>query len=322
MSTHSVPTASMRRVLAAFAAIYIIWGSSYLGIRFAIETIPPFLMAGIRFTTAGVILYALARRGGAQAPTLIHWRSAVLLGALMFLAANGAIVQAERVVPSGIAALLIATLPLWVALLNWLFFRGERPSLQAAIGLFIGLAGIGLLVVPGNFLVGEQINLPGAGLLLFSALCWGTGSLLSRRVPTPASSLSGASLNLITGGLLLVALSGLSGEWNTFALNAVTLKSALALLYLIVFGSVIAFASYMYLLSVVAPTRVATYAYVNPVIAMLLGWLLGEETPSLRTLIGAVVIVTSVVLITTQRPRRTAVEATVSPETPLSTAKM
>ncbi|MCB9454303.1 MAG: EamA family transporter [Anaerolineaceae bacterium] len=307
------------RIIAGFAAIYLIWGSTYLGIRFAIETIPPFMMAGFRFVIAGAILYALSRRSGATTPTRIHWRGALVQGGLMFLIANGAIVQAEQVVPSGVAALMIATVPLWVALLGWVFFREGRPDLRLTLGLVIGLVGMGLLVIPGDFLSGEHIDPAGALLLLGSALAWSSGTLFSRRLPAPSTPLMGAALNMLTGGALLVVLSTITGEFAAFNPAAISARSLLAILYLIVFGSVVAFGSYMYLLSVVLPSRVTTYAYVNPVIAVFLGWLLGEESLTARTIVGTVVIVTAVVLITARRAPRRASSPTTAIETALPT---
>jgi drug/metabolite transporter (DMT)-like permease len=306
-------------VIAAFAAIYVIWGSTYLAIRFAIESIPSFMMAGVRFMLAGGLLYLLARRSGASHPSLVHWRGGAIQGGLMFLIANGAIVKAEHVVPSGVTALIIATVPLWVAVLGWLFFREGRPDFRLTVGLAIGMAGIALLVVPGDFLSGTHIDMGGTLLLLLSAFAWASGTLASRRLPAPSTPLMGAALNMLTGGAMLLVLSIVSGEFATFTPSTVTAQSLGAFVYLVLFGSVVAFGSYMYLLSVVAPSRVATYAYVNPVIAVFLGWSLGEEDLTVRTLVGAVVIVTAVVMITSRRRRRPAAPpVTVAPETPLA----
>lgn len=305
-------------IIAAFAAIYVIWGSTYLAIRFAIDSIPSFMMAGTRFLLAGALLYALARRGGATRPSRIHWRGALIQGGLMFLIANGAIVKAEHVVPSGVTALIIATVPLWVALLGWLFFREGRPDLRLAIGLVIGMGGIALLVVPGDFLSGEHVDLGGTLLLLISAFSWATGTLSSRRLPAPSTPLMGAALNMMAGGVLLLVLSLASGEFATFVPSAVTMESLVSFVYLITFGSVVAFGSYMYLLSVVAPSRVATYAYVNPLIAVFLGWFLGEEDLTARTLVGAAVIVTAVVMITSRRKRKPAPPLPTVSEAPLA----
>lgn len=289
------------RVIGAFAAIYIIWGATYLGIRFALETLPPFMIAGIRFVIAGTVLYTLARRQGAASPARAQWRSAALLGFILFVLNNGSLMWAETRVSSGMAALLIATVPLWMVLLGWLTFGGERPGGQVFGGLLVGLIGIFLLVGPNA--VGQQVDTLGALALLFAAFAWSLGSLLSRRLDTPRSPLLGAGMNLLAGGVMLLVLSLVTGEWTAVNPMAVSLKSALSVVFLAVFGSIIAFGAYMWLLSTVPANRVATYAYVNPVVAVFLGAALADETLTPQTLLAAVVIITSVVLITTARPR-------------------
>ena len=290
------------RILTAFAAIYFLWGSTYLFIRFTLETLPPFLISGSRFVVAGAVLMLLARRLGAAWPQPIHWRSAAVLGALMFVVANGGIMIAEQVVPSGLTALLIATVPMWIVMLGWLVFGGARPGGRSAAGLVLGLVGIGLLVNPGA-LDGRSLHLGGALILVLSSSGWASGTLLSRRLATPASPLLGAGMNLLVGGLMLLALSALTGEWAALRLEAVSWKSVLSVLYLSLFGSVLGYSSYMWLLGVVAADRVATYAYVNPVVAVFLGWAVGGEALTPLTLLAAAVIVTAVALITTDRPR-------------------
>lgn len=290
------------RIAVAFASIYLVWGSTYLAIRYAIETLPSFLMAGARFLIAGGILYAWARRF-APAPTRPQLRSAIIVGALLLVGGNGGVVWAEQRVPSGITALLVATVPLWIALLEWFRPGGVRPTLFGAAGLLMGLAGIVLLAGPHSPAVGERVDLVGTFVLLFATLSWSVGSLYSRGAPAAAPQLNTA-MQMLAGGVLLGLLGTLTGEWSRVHLSAVSLRSALALLYLIVAGSLIGFSAYIWLLRVVSPSRVATYAYVNPVVAMFLGWLLAGEPFTARSALAAAVIVTAVVLITRQPDRR------------------
>ena len=296
MSSHRL------RTILAFAAIYIIWGSTYLAIRFAIDTLPGFVMAGVRFVGAGTVLYALARRRGAPRPTHLHWRGAVIVGALMLLGGNGGVVWAEQRVPSGLAAVLIATVPLWVALLDWLW-RGTRPGGRVLAGLALGLAGIALLVGPGELAGSRGVDLLGAGVLLFASLSWAIGSIYTRSAGLPPSPLLATAMEMLAGGVLLLVADLVTGQVAELDLGSVSLRSVLALAYLIAFGSLVAFTAYVWLLRVTTPARAATYAYVNPVVAVLLGWALAGEPLTPRTLLAAGVIVGAVVLITS-RPQR------------------
>ena len=288
----------MLKVIAAFAAVYLIWGSTYLAIRFAIETIPPFAMAGIRFLIAGGALYAWLRMRGAERPTLAHWRSAAIVGALLLLGGNGAVVWAEQRVASGHASLLVATEPLWIVLLEWLGPRGSRPSAWVFTGVALGLAGIALLVGPGTFAGGEPVDHIGAGVLVFASLSWAIGSLYSRKAKVPSSPLLGTAMQLLIGGVLLIVLATFTGEWSAIAPSAISLKSLGGLLYLVIFGSLVGFSCYIWLLRVSTPSRVSTYAYVNPVVAGVLGWAFAGEPLTMRTLLAAAVIVGAVALIT------------------------
>jgi drug/metabolite transporter (DMT)-like permease len=294
------------RVLAAFAAIYFIWGSSYLGIRFALESLPPFAAAGLRMTAAGLLLYSLTRLNGARPATRAEWRSASILGFFMFFVGNGALVWAELRLSSGLAATLYATVPIWMVVLGWLWLRGPRPTGRVFVGLALGLLGLALMSGAG---AGETApDGIGIALIMVSAVSWSFGSLLSRRIAMPESAFLGAALNLFSGGLMLLAASLLTGEWTNLNLAAVSAKSLLAVLYLAVFPSVIAFGSYMWLMSTNNPARVATYAYVNPVVAVFLGWALNHEALTPRTLIISGIIIAGVALITTARPRTAATE--------------
>ncbi|NLF13008.1 MAG: drug/metabolite exporter YedA [Anaerolineaceae bacterium] len=291
------------RVPAAFAAVYTIWGSTYLGIRFAVETLPPFLMAGTRFLIAGTILYAIMRRRGAPAPIRLHWRSAFIVGALMLLAGNGGVVWAEQVVPSSIASLMVATVPLWMVIFNWV--RGDRirPTAGVAAGLAMGMVGILLLVSAGRGGGGQTFNAAGLVVLSVGSLSWAIGSLYSRRAPLPGEALLGTAMEMLAGGALLFLAGLVTGEAGHIAWQNVSSRSVLALVYLILLGSLIGFSAYIWLLRNSTPARVSTYAFVNPIVAVFLGWGLGGEPLTARTLIAAAVIVGGVALITTYQPR-------------------
>lgn len=287
-------------LLLAFAALYLVWGSTYLAIRFALETLPPFLMAGTRFLVAGSLLYGWARRNGRPAPTARHWRAAGIVGALLLFIGNGGVVWAERTVPSGLVALLVSTLPFWMVLLEFLIFR-KRPGAWTIAGLLLGFCGIALLVAPGSMPDGGGIDLLATGIVLLAAIAWAAGSLYSRSASLPESPLLAASMQMLAGGVLLIALGSTAGEWAQLQLAEVSLKSWLALGYLIVFGSLIAFSAYIWLLRHAPIDKVSTYAYVNPVVAVLLGWALAGEPLTPRVLLAAAVIVGAVALIITRR---------------------
>lgn len=287
------------RVLVAFLTVYLFWGSTYLAIRFAIETMPPFLMAAVRFLVAGVVLYVLMRLRGAPRPNRLHWRSALVVGALLLVFGNGMVVRAEELLPSSIAALLVAMVPVWMALLDWLRPGGKRPRALVLGGLALGFVGVGLLVFQGESTpgVGGAISLGGAALVLLASLSWAAGSLYARHAKMPEVPLVGTALEMICGGALLVGIAALTGELGQVHFQAISLKSSMALLYLIIFGSLITFSVYVWLLRNVSPARVSTYAYVNPVVAVFLGWWLASEHISGQTLIAAAVIVGSVALV-------------------------
>jgi drug/metabolite transporter (DMT)-like permease len=302
--------ASRLHVGAAFAAVYLIWGSTYLAIRFAIETLPPFFMAGARFIVAGSLLYTWAWWRGAPRPTRLHWREAAIVGGLMLLGGNGSVTWAEQRIPSGLAALLVATVPLWMVLLEGVRPGGARPSARVAAGLGLGLTGVALLIGPGNLTDGERgwaggqsVDLSGAVAVLFAALAWAAGSLYSRRAHLPAAPLQGVAMEMLAGGAWLLLASGVTGEGSRLDLGGASPRSLLALGYLIAFGSIVAFTAYLWLLRVSTPARASTYAFVNPVVAVFLGWALADEPFTAQTLLAAGVIVAAVVIITTGRSR-------------------
>jgi drug/metabolite transporter (DMT)-like permease len=284
------------QILIAFAVVYIIWGSTYLAIRFAIETLPPALMVGTRFLAAGGIMYLWLRMRGAESPKAIHWRSAAILGILMPVFGTGVVVWSEKRVPSGIAALLVAIEPLWIVLLQWWRPGGKQPKAAVMGGVVLGLAGLYLLVNPGS--EKGHGSFLAEGVLLLAALSWAIGSLYSRTAPQTKEKFLGTAMEMLVAGAILVALGLATGEGSHFSFAAASVKSWLALLYLIVFGSIVAYTAYVWLLRAVNPTLVSTYAFVNPVVAVFLGWAFASEPLNLRTIAATTVIVGAVALIT------------------------
>jgi drug/metabolite transporter (DMT)-like permease len=290
------------RIWAAMLAVYIVWGSTYLAIRFAVENMPPLLMAATRFLVAGAILYAWMRLRGAPAPQARHWRPTGIVGLFLLLGGNGLVVTAELRVPSGIAALMIGATPLWLVLVDALRPNGVRPTWRTLAGVLIGLAGITLLINPASLGgLGEGVDPLGAGMLLMAALFWAMGSIYSRehkeQLPQPALLATG--MEMLVGGAALLLLGLLTGEAAQLDLAAISTRSLLGLGYLIFFGSLVGFASYTWLLGVAPTPLVSTYAYVNPLVAVLLGSLLAAEPLTPRILVAAGIIISSVVLINT-----------------------
>lgn len=288
-------------LVLAFLAVYIIWGSTYLAIRFGVASMPPFLMAGVRHFVPGLILFAWARARGAPAPTRTEWRSAAVVGLFLLLGANGLVTWAEQWVPSGLTALLLATMPLCMGVLGGLVEAENRPGRRGIAGILLGLAGVAILVEPRGELASDVRVLIGALGILAAAFLWSTGSLLSRRLPLPKNGALATGMQMIAGGVGCLVVGLAAGESARVDVAAVTMRSFVSLLYLIVFGSLVAFSAFTWLLRVAPPAKVATYAYVNPVVAVFLGWALAGETVSARTLIASAVIIVSVVMITAER---------------------
>ncbi|SNR53621.1 drug/metabolite exporter YedA [Hymenobacter mucosus] len=293
------PTSSRTALLLAFAAVYLIWGSTYLGIRFAIESMPPLLMAGSRYTLAGAVLYGVMRLRGEPAPTWRGWGVALLIGICLLAFGNGGVTLGEQYIPSGLAALLVATVPMFLALLGWWSGVAQRPTPAVALGLLCGLLGVYLLArTPST----SHVALPGhesIGILLVltAGLVWAVGSLYSkRRQPSPSPFLSGG-MQMLCGGVVMLIVGVLRGEATGFALAQVTAKSWGAYAYLVTFGSIVAFTAYIWLLRVVEPALAGTYAFVNPVVAVLLGWAFAGESLNGGMLGGAVLIVLAVALV-------------------------
>lgn len=302
-------------LIAAFASVYIFWGSTYLAIKYAIETLPPFLMAGARFTIAGAILFAAAKFSkDYESPKLVHWKTSFIVGTLLLLCGNGGVVYAERYISSSLAALLVATEPFWIVLLSWLWLGKARPNLKVVGGLILGFFGVYLLISGQNTSGANTDNtmqLFGTIAVVASAMCWATGSIYGLRSPVPKSAILTSGMQMLSGGLVLLVVSLITGEMSKFHFAETSKDSWLGLIYLIVFGSLIGFTAYSWLLKNAQPAMVATYAYVNPVIAVLLGWLIADESFTAQMLIGAGVIVGSVVLITAnkkEKPKETETE--------------
>lgn len=277
------------RLVVAFALIYVIWGSTYLAIRFAIETVPPLLMAGGRYLVAGAILYAWSRLRREPPPRREHLPAVLWVGAALLLLGNGGVVVAEQWVASGATALLIATEPFFVILLNWLRRGGEAPSRGVVLGLALGFAGVYFLVSP--FREGVGVELRGAALVIFAGASWAAGSVYARRARLPEGTLTSTACQMLAGGALLTAAASAAGEWQRFDPGAVSTRSALAVGYLVVFGSLVAFSAYAWLVRVAHPATVSTYAFVNPMVAVFLGWLLaGEEVTGVTFGAGALIL--------------------------------
>jgi drug/metabolite transporter (DMT)-like permease len=287
-------------LLLAFAAVYFIWGSTYLAIRWAIETMPPLGMASVRFLVAGGLLYFWGRLRGIPHPGWRQWRDGALSGTLLLAGGNGAVVIAEQWVPSGLVALLLGTVPLWLVVLDALFGSRQRPSRLSVAGLIGGLAGVAALAGSPGVGAGGPEEVFGAVLVLGGAVSWATGSLVSRYAEDPPRPRMRVATQMLAGSVVLGVLALLRGEASGFALAQVSLRSWLALAYLITFGAVVAYAAYIWLLTVVEPARAGTYAYVNPVVAMLLGWGLAGEPLTFRSVVAAAIILGSVVVITTE----------------------
>jgi drug/metabolite transporter (DMT)-like permease len=316
-----MPTTRPSRLLVvlAFAAVYILWGSTYLGIRLAIETLPPFLMAATRFSLAGVILLTWSRLKGERfLSSLGQWRKAFIVGGLLLLCGNGGVTWSEKYVATGLVALLVSTEPLWVVILNWILTR-RRPNAKVLLGVLIGLAGVTLLVSDGLSRVNGNswLSLIGGGVVILAAFGWAAGSVYSNRHPINSSTSMASGMQMLSGGSLLFILALVSGDVDRLNLSNASWTSIGAFFYLLVFGSLVGFTAYSWLLNNVSPSMATTYAYVNPVVAVFLGWLIAGEPLTPRMLFAAAVIVSSVVLITTfSREPATAIHDSQCPTPP------
>ena len=290
------------KIWIALLALYIVWGSTYLGIRFAVETIPPFLHAAFRFLISGAILFVWRRSAGYPVPTTSNWKATAIVGAALLLGGNGLVAWAEQSVPSGIAALMISTSPFWLVLFEAMRTGGTRPSWQAILGLFIGFGGVFILIGPAEITGAESsFDTFGIILLLLAPLFWSMGSIYARSADMPKSTLLSTGMQMLTGAVALFVVSMIKGELNGFSFGLVSMRSWLALAYLVTFGSLSGFVSYGWLLHNAPVSLMSTYAYVNPVVAVLLGNLLANEPLNGRILIAAGIIIGSVIFINSAR---------------------
>jgi drug/metabolite transporter (DMT)-like permease len=289
------------KILLAFSMIYFVWGSTFLAIRVGVHEVPPFLLAAMRFFTAGVVLYAWLRLKSTPAPSRREWISASGLGALIFVLDYGCLFWAEQRVPSGVTAVVLATIPVFIALLEIIFLRTQKLTLRLGLALLVGIFGVAVLV-NRSFSLGEApVDRAGATALLVASFTWSIATILTRRVPLPASKAMSAAAQMLTGGAMLFGLAAVTGEFKGFRLETVSGKAWFALVYLIIAGSIVGFTAYVWLLHWESPTKVGTYAYVNPVVAVALGYFLGGESAGSRTLLGTLLVLVSVVTITTTK---------------------
>jgi drug/metabolite transporter (DMT)-like permease len=300
---HAVSQPRAWKVLLAFAIIYFVWGSTYLAIRVGVREVPPFLLAGMRFLVAGIVLYGWMRVRGAPAPTAREWGAASVLAILIFVLDYGLLFWAERRVPSGIAAVMMATIPVFMAIAEIIFLRTQRLTLRLALALLTGLAGVAVLVGHSMQLGQAPVDTAGACALIIAAISWSVAASLARRMSLPADKAMSSGAQMFAGGVLLTLIAALLGEFRGFQVQAVSRGAWLALAYLIMAGSIIGFTAYVWLIHHESPTKVGTYAYVNPVIAVLVGYFLGGEAIGPRTVVGTVLVLVSVIIITTT-PKR------------------
>ncbi len=292
------------KILLAFAIIYLVWGSTYLAIRVGVREMPPFLMAGLRFTVAGLVLYGWMRLTGVPSPSWREWRDATILGTLMFLVDYACVFWAEQRVPSGVAAIILASIPVCITLLEIIFLRTQRLTVRLSLGLLVGIVGVAVLMDPSSSLGEAPLDRPGAIALLVACCGWSVGTVVSRRLVLPESKPMSAAAQMFSGGVQLLVLAAVSGESAHFRAREVSGIAWFSLVYLIIAGSIVAYTAYVWLLHYESPTKVGTYAYVNPVVAVTVGAVLGGETIGRRTMLGTALILVSVVAITTMKAKQ------------------
>jgi drug/metabolite transporter (DMT)-like permease len=287
------------QILLAFGIIYFVWGSTFLAIRVGVQEVPPLLLAALRFFMAGGVLYLWMLAKGTPSPTVREWAGATFLGAIIFVMDYGCLFWAEQRVPSGIAAVILATIPVFITLMEILILRTQRVSARLAVALLVGIGGVAVLMNRSGSAGEQPISRAGAAALVFAAISWSLATILTRKVTLPASKPMSSAAQMLSGGVQLLVVSALFGEFRGFQAGAVSLQAWAALAYLIVAGSIAGFTAYVWLLHYESPTKVGTYAYVNPVVAVALGYFLGGEPVGLRTLMGTLLVLVSVVTITT-----------------------
>lgn len=305
MATSPATTAAPKKsaLILAFATIYLVWGSTYLGIRVAVETLPPFFMAALRFSVAGTLLFAYLRLRGAAWPAASQWRANAIIGSFLLLGGNGSVVWAEQFLPSGITALIIGIGPLFIVLTEWAWPGGTRPTLLTMIALVLGFIGVAWLAAPWETSASGQLNVPAVLAVLVGCASWGIGSIYSRHAKHGADPAMASALQMLGGAAALAVAALLHGDFGQLSLAAVAPRSWLALGYLIAVGSLVGFSTFVWLMKHAPPARVATYAYVNPIVAVFLGWAMLGEPVSSRTVVASVIIVAAVAMITTQKAK-------------------
>ena len=296
------------KVLVAFAFIYFVWGSTFLAIRVGVREVPPFLLAGMRFLIAGVVLFLWMRFKGTPAPSFREWSSASLLAILIFVFDYGLLFWAEKRVPSGIAAVMMALIPVFMTLSEILILRTQRLTARLAFALLVGIAGVAVLVSRSLSFGEAPIETSGAIALLVASVSWSVASALTRKLPLPAAKTMSSGVQMLAGGVFLTVTAAVLGEFRGFHIQSVSRGAWLSLAYLIVAGSIIGFTAYVWLIHRESPTKVGTYAYVNPVVAVLIGYFLGGEAIGPRTILGTVFVLVSVIVITTTKKPRQVVE--------------
>jgi drug/metabolite transporter (DMT)-like permease len=297
------------KTLLAFAIIYFVWGSTFLAIRVGVREVPPLILAAMRFSIAGVVVYAWMIARGERSPSALQWRSASLLGIVIFVFDYGLLFWAEQRVPSGIAAVMLATIPVFMALSEILFLRTQKLTIRLFLALLIGIGGVAVLMSRSLNVGGAPIDKMGAAALIFASISWSVASALARKLPLPPSKAMSAGAQMLAGGVFLTLAAAALGEFRSFHPSAVSRGAWLSLLYLIVAGSIIGFTAYVWLIHHESPTKVGTYAYVNPVVAVLVGYFLGGEALSLRTILGTLFVLISVVVITMTSAKKPELEA-------------
>ncbi|HWW99090.1 MAG TPA: EamA family transporter [Edaphobacter sp.] len=299
------------KTLLAFAIIYFVWGSTFLAIRVGVHEVPPLLFAATRFLIAGLVLFGWMLARGEPSPTRRQWLSVLLLALLIFLIDYGLLFWAEQRVPSGVAAVMMATIPVFIALSEILFLRTQRLTLRLALALLIGIGGVAVLMSHSLSLGGAPVDRVGAIALIIGSISWSLATVLARRLPLPSSKVMSSGAQMLAGGIMLALASAALGEFHHFHPATVSSAAWWSLIYLIIAGSIIGFTAYVWLIHHESPTKVGTYAYVNPVVAVLLGYLLGGEALGLRTILGTMFVLISVVVITTTRAKKPAAELAV-----------
>jgi drug/metabolite transporter (DMT)-like permease len=292
------------KTLLAFAIIYFVWGSTFLAIRVGVREVPPLVLAAMRFSVAGAVLYGWMLARGERSPTARQWGSASLLGIVIFVFDYGLLFWAEQRVPSGIAAVMLATIPAFMALSEIIFLRTQRLTARLGLALLIGLGGVAVLVSRSLNLGGAPIDRVGAAALIFASISWSIASAMTRKLPLPQSKVMSSGAQMLAGGVFLTLAATAFGEFRNFHPSAVSRGAWFSLLYLIVAGSIIGFTAYVWLIHHESPTKVGTYAYVNPIVAVLVGYFLGGEALSSRTILGTLCVLISVIVITTTRAKK------------------